>query len=372
MKNRYSTVLKSYWYKDKLITDAAAGPLYIHEFDRFPNLSIMEHDIIEVPYSDNVAASVITIDLPHPPHVQDEQVSQTILYTQDGHTMTTLQPNQIGTLPIEVDQADNKNSVELINTDPHSSDVIITNNIESSTNNTDGGDLTGSNGHRVRENYISGSSNNSSLDNSNILPHDGDHTLKSDQSDENNSSTCNGSKSMTRFKWTKEKSQVAMNLVKYGCKPKLVSVAVGCSLRTAQKFVETVTPKMEGGPFKNYEIRRRGRKSKDVNQRLNAIREVLSRDSTKTQVEIAADLKVSNTTVCRDLKRMGATWGDKNKESSADESNGQRGREQKKDKLTNNTRKGTTTKSRSRARQKKVSPKKEAEQSANLVSTTDD
>lgn len=114
-------------------------------------------------------------------------------------------------------------------------------------------------------------------------------------------------KSLTRFKWTKEKSQVALNLVKHGCKPKLVSVAVGCSLRTAQKFVETVTPKIEGESFKNYEIRRRGRKSKDVNQRLNAIREVLSKDSTKTQVEIAADLKVSNTTVCRDLKRIGAT-----------------------------------------------------------------
>ena len=115
----------------------------------------------------------------------------------------------------------------------------------------------------------------------------------------------------TRFKWTKEKTQVAMNLVKYGCKPKLVSVAVGCSLRTAQKFVETVTPKIEGESFKNYEIKRRGRKSKDVNQRLNAIREVLSKDINKTQVEIAADLKVSNTTVCRDLKRIGASWKDK-------------------------------------------------------------
>lgn len=120
--------------------------------------------------------------------------------------------------------------------------------------------------------------------------------------------TNNNNKSMTRFKWTKEKSQVALNLVKHGCKPKLVSIAVGCSLRTAQKFVETVTPKIEGESFKTYEIRRRGRKSKDVNQRLNAIREVLSKDSTKTQVEIAADLKVSNTTVCRDLKRIGASW----------------------------------------------------------------
>lgn len=125
----------------------------------------------------------------------------------------------------------------------------------------------------------------------------------------------------TRFKWTKEKSQVAMNLVKYGCKPKLVSVAVGCSLRTAQKFVETVTPKMEGESFKNYEIRRRGRKSKDVNQRLNAIREVLSKDCTKTQVEIAADLKVSNTTVCRDLKRIGASWREK-KAGTFDGNNG--------------------------------------------------
>lgn len=129
--------------------------------------------------------------------------------------------------------------------------------------------------------------------------------------DENNQTKPkNGSKSLTRFKWTKEKSQVAMNLVKHGCKPKLVSVAVGCSLRTAQKFVETVTPK-DGESFKNYEIRRRGRKSKDVNSRLDAIREVLSKDSTKTQVEIAADLKVSNTTVCRDLKRLGASWKEK-------------------------------------------------------------
>lgn len=117
--------------------------------------------------------------------------------------------------------------------------------------------------------------------------------------------------SATRFKWTNEKTQVAMNLVKYGCKPKLISVAVGCSLRTAQKFAETVTPKIEGESFKTYEIKRRGRKSKDVNQRLNAIREVLSKDSTKTQVEIAADLRVSNTTVCRDLKRIGAYWKDK-------------------------------------------------------------
>lgn len=127
--------------------------------------------------------------------------------------------------------------------------------------------------------------------------------------DENNTSST--SKTQTRFKWTKEKCQVAMNLVKHGCKPKLVSIAVGCSLRTAQKFVEMVTPKIEGESFKNYEIRRRGRKSKDVNSRLDAIREVLSKDSTKTQVEIAADLKVSNTTVCRDLKRIGAKWKDK-------------------------------------------------------------
>lgn len=116
------------------------------------------------------------------------------------------------------------------------------------------------------------------------------------------------SSQLTRFKWTKEKSQVALNLVKHGCKPKLVAVAVGCSLRTAQKFVETVTPKIEGQSFVDYEIKRRGRKSKDVNQRLDAIKEVLSKDSSKTQVEIAADLKVSNTTVCRDLKRIGASW----------------------------------------------------------------
>lgn len=126
---------------------------------------------------------------------------------------------------------------------------------------------------------------------------------------------------VTRFKWTKEKSQVALNLVKYGCKPKLISVAVGCSLRTAQKFVETVTPKMEGETYKDYEIRRRGRKSKDVNQRLDAIREVLSKDCNKTQVEIAADLKVSNTTVCRDLKRIGASWRDKKSSGTPNNSN---------------------------------------------------
>lgn len=127
---------------------------------------------------------------------------------------------------------------------------------------------------------------------------------------ESDNKTSNGSRSATRFKWTKEKSQVAMNLVKYGCKPKLVSVAVGCSLRTAQKFVEKVAPKMKGGAFKDFEIRRRGRKSKDINNRLQAIRDVLSKDSTKTQVEIAADLKVSNTTVCRDLKRLGTSLKD--------------------------------------------------------------
>lgn len=124
------------------------------------------------------------------------------------------------------------------------------------------------------------------------------------------------SSSLTRFKWTKEKSQVALNLVKNGCKPKLIAVAVGCSLRTAQKFVETVKPKDKGQTFNTYEIRRRGRKSKDVNQRLNAIKEALSKDSSRTQVEIAADLKVSNTTVCRDLKRMGTSWkGDKKTDS---------------------------------------------------------
>lgn len=138
-----------------------------------------------------------------------------------------------------------------------------------------------------------------------------DNNSQNDDHDDENNSSDGTIKTKTRFKWSKEKTQVAMNLVKHGCKPKLVSVAVGCSLRTAQKFVETVSPKMEGESFKNYEIRRRGRKSKDVNHRLEAIKEVLSKDSTKTQVEIAADLKVSNTTVCRDLKRIGASWREK-------------------------------------------------------------
>lgn len=140
-----------------------------------------------------------------------------------------------------------------------------------------------------------------------------EETISNNSNDDSNASRNGNSKTLTRFKWTKEKSQVAMNLVKHGCKPKLVSVAVGCSLRTAQKFVETVTPKIEGESFRNYEIRRRGRKSKDVNQRLEAIREVLSKDDSKTQVEIAADLKVSNTTVCRDLKRIGTPWKKKRK-----------------------------------------------------------
>lgn len=119
------------------------------------------------------------------------------------------------------------------------------------------------------------------------------------------------SDSVTRFKWTKELMQVAMNLLKYGCKPKIISVAVGCSIRTAQKFVETVTPRGEGESYKEYQVRRRGRKLKDTNNRLDAIRDVLNKDSTKTQVEIAANLKVSNTTVCRDLKKIGGTWRDK-------------------------------------------------------------
>ena len=116
---------------------------------------------------------------------------------------------------------------------------------------------------------------------------------------------------VTRFKWTPEMMQVAMNLLKYGCKPKIVSVAVGCSIRTAQKFAETVMPREEGESYREYEVRRRGRKHKDTNHRLDAIREVLNKDCTKTQVEIAANLKVSNTTVCRDLKKIGGTWRDK-------------------------------------------------------------
>jgi len=118
---------------------------------------------------------------------------------------------------------------------------------------------------------------------------------------------------VTRFKWTKEMMQVAMNLLKYGCKPKIISVAVGCSIRTAQKFAETVTPREEGQSFREYEVKRRGRKHKDTNPRLEAIREVLNKDCTKTQVEIAANLKVSNTTVCRDLKKLGTTWRERKK-----------------------------------------------------------
>lgn len=125
-----------------------------------------------------------------------------------------------------------------------------------------------------------------------------------------------GGPTATRFKWTKEMMQVAMNLLKYGCKPKLISVAVGCSIRTAQKFAETVAPREEGQSFREYEVKRRGRKHKDTNPRLEAIRDVLNKDCTKTQVEIAANLKVSNTTVCRDLKKIGGMWRDKTKSSS--------------------------------------------------------
>lgn len=117
----------------------------------------------------------------------------------------------------------------------------------------------------------------------------------------------------SRFKWTQEKSQVAFNLVKHGHKPKLISVAVGCSLRTAQKFVEQVTPKTQGETYREFQIKRRGRPSKDINNRLEAIKQVLSNDKKKTQIEIAADLKVSNTTVCRDLKRIGTLWRERSK-----------------------------------------------------------
>lgn len=158
------------------------------------------------------------------------------------------------------------------------------------------------------------------LTDNNVTDSDNNDNQNNESHDHNN--TNESSRTLTRFKWTKEKSQVAMNLVKHGCKPKLVAVAVGCSLRTAQKFVETVTPKIEGESFKNYEIRRRGRKSKDVNQRLDAIRDVLSKDSSKTQVEIAADLKVSNTTVCRDLKRIGTAWKKKRRRPTSTGQNG--------------------------------------------------
>lgn len=175
------------------------------------------------------------------------------------------------------------------------------NNVNFNDNNVD---FTDNTNNTITNDSMDITINNNTIDNDN------------DNNDDTESTPNGTNRSLTRFKWTKEKSQVAMNLVKHGCKPKLVAVAVGCSLRTAQKFVETVTPKIEGESFKNYEIRRRGRKSKDVNERLDAIRDVLSKDSSKTQVEIAADLKVSNTTVCRDLKRIGTSWKKKRKRNS--------------------------------------------------------
>lgn len=236
---------------------------------------------MEVSCSEDVSSNVVTIDLQDPQQQQDPETA-TILYSQDGHSMTELQSSDITNL---------YNST--------SNNVVVASNIETSTmtngdNNPETHTITIQTETKVSKSISEVDCN----ENSN---HD---TSNNNETSASSSSTSN---SMTRFKWTKEKSQVAMNLVKHGCKPKLVSIAVGCSLRTAQKFVETVTPKMEGESFKNYVIRRRGRKSKDVHERLEAIREVLSKDSTKTQVEIAADLKVSNTTVCRDLKKIKGT-----------------------------------------------------------------
>lgn len=227
--------------------------------------------------------------------------------------MEPLKPVEATTSQLECASANSQEVILIFNADNGSRATNISNNksIEERTS--------------LDENMIGNNNNmknihpNSNLiygENQNLIE-DSARTGQSDNSIENgddkSETTRTDSRATTRFKWTKEKSQVAMNLVKHGCKPKLVSVAVGCSLRTAQKFVETVTPKIEGESFKNYEIRRRGRKSKDVNQRLNAIREVLSKDESKTQVEIAADLKVSNTTVCRDLKRIGTPWKKKRK-----------------------------------------------------------
>lgn len=285
----------------------------------------MDQDIINVSYSDNMQPQVITIDLPHPPTVTHQSNVQTIIYNQDGHTMTTLQPNDPTTLE-ECGQIEETHEVKYEET-----------NITSNTSNNEG-EIENENPNADQQ--------------TKGAPNKPEETSTNEANDE---TTSNGSKSLTRFKWTKEKSQVAMNLTKYGCKPKIISVAVGCSLRTAQKFVETVTPKMEGESFKNYEIRRRGRKSKDVNQRLEAIREVLSRDATKTQVEIAADLKVSNTTVCRDLKRIGASW--KEKKGEDQEGTPKRTRKSRQSSNKNKT-SPVTRKNKTRGRQKRAKKEK--------------
>lgn len=261
---------------------------------------------MEVSYSDN-PSHVITIDLQQqqPQQIQSNSGSATILYSPDGHSMTELQSSGIVANPNDYDPHATMDKISAsygTTTTTTMNNMVDSNNIDQTTTTTNGDNP---NGDIIiiqaikPDKYLEDAS-------------EGTNT---------NGSVSNGAKStssLTRFKWTKEKSQVAMNLVKHGCKPKLVSVAVGCSLRTAQKFVETVTPKMEGESFKNYVIKRRGRKSKDVNERLDAIREVLSKDSTKTQVEIAADLKVSNTTVCRDLKRIkGCSWKEKDEPTSS-------------------------------------------------------
>lgn len=217
-----------------------------------------------------------------------------------GQVMTILQPQQatIYTTVASSDEIESKN-LDL------AENIVQTSRVSNDSNNHTTTTTTTTNNNNI-DNVVLEANNNQLIQEEEEDEED-DQEQKHYPNDEvasSNGRSNSSARLSTRFKWTKEKSQVAMNLVKYGCKPKLVSVAVGCSLRTAQKFVETVTPKMEGESFKNYVIRRRGRKSKDVNERLEAIREVLSKDSTKTQVEIAADLKVSNTTVCRDLKKI--------------------------------------------------------------------
>lgn len=282
---------------------------------------MMDQEIIEVPYSDNVSSQVITIDLPPQSSGPDSQDGvQTIELYAPGVTTTTMTQLQSSETVAQLDcnhqqqlEVDSKygsngktNDCSLAVEDHHLMNEH--DNVGIISSHPIGDNISNDIHHQLPDNNLLKEEQNTQQQQQLQLQ----QQLSTRNDPDENHTNGNGSlKTQTRFKWTKEKSQVAMNLVKHGCKPKLVSVAVGCSLRTAQKFVETVTPKMEGESFKNYEIRRRGRKSKDVNHRLEAIKEVLSKDSTKTQVEIAADLKVSNTTVCRDLKRIGASWREK-------------------------------------------------------------
>lgn len=266
----------------------------------------MDSEILDPHYEE-----VISIDLPHPPDsIHHNSSSDPHHYTlsnishglHNSHTLTLNHDLDINHQRPEHKQPSNQTATQItygINfkeevslesnnhhvQQDHSEELIYTTTTSDTSN------------HQLANNHLTTSNSTSVTINSLV-------DSQTETIDDTNLST----KCKTRFKWSKEMSQVALRLVKHGYKPKIVSIAVGCSLRTAQKFVETVTPKIEGDSFKNFEIKRRGRQSKGVNERLQAIKDVLSKDVNKTQIEIAAQLNVSNTTVCRDIKRIGTSW----------------------------------------------------------------